>query len=362
MPDVSFESATRHFDRAPTPAVAELSLEVASGEFLVLVGPSGSGKSTALRMLGGLEPVDSGAVRVGGRDVTNLPPKARDVAMVFQNYALFPHLDVAGNIGFGLKLRRVPRAERDRRVHEAAAMLGLDDLLSRKPAELSGGQRQRVTMGRAIVRKPQVFLMDEPLSNLDAQLRTQTRAEISSLQRDLGVTTIYVTHDQVEAMTMGDRIAVMRDGRLQQAGKPRSLFDEPANTFVASFIGSPPMNLRTVPVKERAVLLGQTQLALPELSAGHVGARSTLTLGIRPEHCELSDQGVAMEVSLVEELGSEVFVYGVLADDRADDRSFAVRDHTHTPPRKGEIVHLSICGPVHLFDATTGERLAPGKR
>ena len=243
MATVTFERATRIYPGLDRPAVAELDLEINDGEFLVLVGPSGCGKSTTLRMLAGLEPIDEGSVFIGDRDVTSVPPKDRDIAMVFQSYALYPHMTVAENIGFHLKIKRVPKGERAERVREAARILDLDEFLDRKPAKLSGGQRQRVAMGRAIVRQPQVFLMDEPLSNLDAKLRVQTRTQIAALQRRLGVTTVYVTHDQVEAMTMGDRVAVLRDGVLQQCASPRDLFKHPVNVFVAGFIGSPAMNL-----------------------------------------------------------------------------------------------------------------------
>src|SRR5947209_3431954 len=244
MADVRYEQTSRVYDGTDAPAVDALDLQVEDGEFLVLVGPSGSGKTTALRMLAGLEPVDAGAIFIGGRDVTDLQPKRRDVAMVFQNYALYPYLTVAANIAFPLRIARVPRAERDRRVLEVAQLLGLEQYLERRPGQLSGGQRQRVAMGRAIIREPSVFLMDEPLSNLDAKLRVQMRAEIASLQARLGVTTVYVTHDQSEAMTLGDRVAVLGDGRLQQCDTPRTLYDQPANMFVAGFIGSPAMNLR----------------------------------------------------------------------------------------------------------------------
>ena len=243
MATVTFDDATRTYSAIDHPAVDHLDLEVQDGEFLVLVGPSGCGKSTTLRMLAGLEPVDEGTIRIGDRDVTRVPAKDRDIAMVFQSYALYPHMTVAENIGFHLKVKRLPKAERAERVREAAKILDLEAFLDRKPAKLSGGQRQRVAMGRAIVRQPQVFLMDEPLSNLDAKLRVQTRTQIAALQRRLGVTTVYVTHDQVEAMTMGDRVAVLDNGVLQQAASPKDLFTSPVNLFVAGFIGSPAMNL-----------------------------------------------------------------------------------------------------------------------
>ncbi len=247
MAEVRFEQATRTYPGGDVPAVDALDLAIGDGEFMVLVGPSGSGKTTALRMLAGLEEIDAGAVLIDGRDVSDDPPKRRDVAMVFQNYALYPYLTVAANIAFPLRMAKVPRAERDARVREVAELLELTPYLERKPGQLSGGQRQRVAMGRAIVRKPRVFLMDEPLSNLDAQLRVQMRADIAELQGRLGVTTVYVTHDQAEAMTLGHRVAVLKDARLQQCDTPRVLFDRPANTFVAGFVGSPAMNLCRVP-------------------------------------------------------------------------------------------------------------------
>ena len=242
MATVSFQNATRLFPKSELPAVDQLNLEVHDGEFLVLVGPSGCGKTTSLRMLAGLEHVDDGSIRIDDKDVIDLPPRDRDIAMVFQNYALYPHMNVAQNMAFSLRMAKVPRAEIDERVRATAKILEIEDYLERKPRQLSGGQRQRVAMGRAIVRKPRVFLMDEPLSNLDAKLRVATRAEIAALQRKLGVTTLYVTHDQVEAMTMGDRVAVMKDGVLQQCDTPRMIYAQPANAFVAGFMGSPPMN------------------------------------------------------------------------------------------------------------------------
>src|SRR3954462_3685679 len=256
MAEVRFEQATRVYPGSETPAVDALDLDIADGELMVLVGPSGSGKTTALRMLAGLEEVDAGAGMIGGRDVSDDPPKRRDVAMVFQNYALYPYLTVAANIGFPLRMARVPKAQREARVREVADLLELPPFLQRKPGQLSGGQRQRVAMGRAIVREPQVFLMDERLSNLDAKLRVQMRADIAELQARLGVTTVYVTHDQAEAMTLGHRVAVLRDARLQQCDTPRVLFDRPVNIFVAGFVGSPSMNLCTLPVTDRKVAFG----------------------------------------------------------------------------------------------------------
>src|SRR2546430_13764690 len=267
---------------------------------MVLVGPSGSGKTTALRMLAGLEEIDAGAVLIGGRDVTDLAPKERDVSMVFQNYALYPYLTVAANIGFPLRIAKVRKAERERRVREVARLLGLEEYLERKPAQLSGGQRQRVAMGRAIVRLPSVFLMDEPLSNLDAKLRVQMRADIAALQADFGVTTVYVTHDQSEAMTLGHRVAVMRDGRLQQCGPPRELYDRPSNTFVAGFIGSPSMNLCTLPISNGAISLGGASIP-----AARGNGRQDLVVGLRPESLDVAPDGLPARVEGVEELGAD---------------------------------------------------------
>src|SRR6266496_205674 len=312
MATVTFEGATRFYSGNPTPAVDNLDLEVADGEFLVLVGPSGCGKSTTLRMLAGLEGVDEGAIRIGEREVTDLPPKDRDIAMVFQNYALYPHMTVADNIGFHLKIEKVPKAERAERIMEAAKLLDLEPYLERKPAKLSGGQRQRVAMGRAIVRRPQVFCMDEPLSNLDAKLRVQTRTQIASLQRRLGVTTIYVTHDQIEAMTMGDRVAVLKDGLLQQCDTPRALYDRPDNVFVAGFIGSPAMNLRTVKMVEGGVEMAGSVIPLDRAVLAKAGG-DKVTLGFRPESLEVAAEGgFPVTVHVVEELGSDAYLYGTL--------------------------------------------------
>ncbi|MSZ58870.1 MAG: ATP-binding cassette domain-containing protein, partial [Actinobacteria bacterium] len=261
MATVVFDKASRTYPGTTSPAVDQLELTVADGEFLVLVGPSGCGKSTSLRMLAGLEDVDTGSIRIGDRDVTHVAPKDRDIAMVFQSYALYPHMTVAENMGFALKIAGVSKDERARRVQDAAKLLDLEPYLDRKPKALSGGQRQRVAMGRAIVREPQVFLMDEPLSNLDAKLRVATRTQIAALQRRLGITTVYVTHDQVEAMTMGDRVAVLKDGLLQQVDTPRNLYDKPANAFVAGFIGSPAMNLVVAPVSGGQAALGALKIA-----------------------------------------------------------------------------------------------------
>src|ERR671926_74008 len=282
MADVQFHQATKVYAGTDAAAVDALDLEIEDGEFMVLVGPSGSGKTTALRMLAGLEEVDAGAVLIGGRDVTDVRPKDRDVAMVFQNYALYPYLTVEENITFPLRIARVKKAERAKRAREVATMLGLEEYLQRKPGQLSGGQRQRVAMGRAIVRLPSVFLMDEPLSNLDAKLRIQMRADVAALQSDFGITTVYVTHDQSEAMTLGHRVAALHEGRLQQVGSPRELYDRPTNVFVAGFIGSPAMNLWTMPVGPNGgVSVGHATVPLPGGGDGH--GRGSLVLGLRPE-------------------------------------------------------------------------------
>ncbi|MFE7632185.1 ABC transporter ATP-binding protein, partial [Kocuria sp. NPDC057446] len=304
MSSVRYANVTCQYPGAERPSVTDLNLDIADGEFLVLVGPSGCGKSTTLRMLAGLEEVTGGNIYIGDRDVTDVPSRDRDIAMVFQNYALYPHMTVAENMGFALKIAKIPTDERRRRVEEAAKILDLTDYLDRKPKALSGGQRQRVAMGRAIVRSPQVFLMDEPLSNLDAKLRVQTRTQIASLTRRLGVTTVYVTHDQVEAMTMGDRVAVLKDGHLMQVDTPRALYDRPATEFVAGFIGSPAMNLFRVPVAGGAATFGTLSLELTrEQQAALTGDK--VTVGIRPEdlHPAPEGTGLPIEADVVEELG-----------------------------------------------------------
>jgi multiple sugar transport system ATP-binding protein len=323
--EVTLEDVTKVYADG-TPAVSDLDLDVADGEFMVLVGPSGSGKTTALRMVAGLEDITDGEVRIGDRVVNRVPPKDRDIAMVFQSYALYPHLTVEDNLGFSLKLHKVPRAERKRRVLEVARILGLEEFLDRKPRNLSGGQRQRVAMGRAIVRQPAVFLMDEPLSNLDAKLRVQVRAEIARIQRALETTTIYVTHDQTEAMTMGDRVAVLKRGMLQQVDTPQVLYDSPINLFVGGFIGSPAMNLVEAELREEAgrlwAVFGSQRLHAPdEVLAARPSLRerigSRLVLGIRPESFtdaaeqtdKPDDERIRANVELVERLGSEVYVH-----------------------------------------------------
>ena len=344
MTTVSFERATRRYPGTSRPAVDRLDLTAGDGEFLVLVGPSGCGKSTSLRMVAGLEPVDSGRIRIDHRDVTHADPKDRDIAMVFQNYALYPHMTVAQNLAFALKIGRIPRAEVRDRVLDAARLLDLEPHLDRKPKDLSGGQRQRVAMGRAIVRRPQVFLMDEPLSNLDAQLRLQTRNQIAALQRRLGTTTIYVTHDQVEAMTMGDRVAVLRDGVLQQCAAPRELYRDPANVFVAGFIGSPAMNLISLPVLNDSVALGGWEIRAPRGISG-----PDVVVGIRPEHLEVSGIGIEIEVDVVEELGADAYVYGRIVDGATP---VIARTDGLDPPQRGGRVRLQpVGGHIHFFGA-----------
>ncbi|OMQ43015.1 ABC transporter ATP-binding protein [Ensifer sp. 1H6] len=340
----------------------EFSLEITDGEFVVLVGPSGCGKSTMLKILAGLEAASGGKILIGDRDVTDLAPGDRDIAMVFQNYALYPHLTVGQNIGFGLKMRGMAKTEIDKRVQEAARILAVDHLLDRRPKALSGGQRQRVALGRAIVREPRAFLMDEPLSNLDAKLRVHTRAEISALHKRIGVTTVYVTHDQIEAMTMADRVVIMRDGLVQQIADPDTLFQKPTNLFVASFIGSPGMNfLRTRITGGHIELFGQTFAARPGVANGEV------IVGIRPEHLSLGQGGVTFQVKpvLVESLGSEKYVYfepGQYAfhQGREDERGkgLIARVPYSGTIREGEELSLSFDpSHIHIFDAQTEEAI-----
>jgi multiple sugar transport system ATP-binding protein len=361
MAEVSYVKATCIYANNPVPAVKELDLEIADGEFMVLVGPSGSGKSTALRMLAGLEPVSGGTVQIGGEDVSDKPPKDRDIAMVFQNYALYPHMSVAENMGFALKLRGVDKKARQEKVREAAAMLDLEEYLGRRPGSLSGGQRQRVAMGRAVVREPSVFLMDEPLSNLDAQLRVETRAHIAALQQRLGTTTIYVTHDQVEALTMGHRVAVLRDGLLQQVDTPRNLYDSPANEFVAGFIGSPAMNLREARLAPDGALLGEVSIPLSQatLAAAHRAGLETVILGLRPEAFTSSLDGpLPLQVTLVEELGADSYVYGWLPGDNTDGKPFVVRHDARVSPAVGDVLHLDVAqGTELIFDPAIGARV-----
>lgn len=373
MATVTFDKATRIYPGTERPAVDSLDLHIEDGEFLVLVGPSGCGKSTSLRMLAGLEDVNSGRILIGDREVTDVQPKDRDIAMVFQNYALYPHMTVADNMGFALKIAGVPKADIRKRVEETAKMLDLTEYLDRRPKALSGGQRQRVAMGRAIVRQPQVFLMDEPLSNLDAKLRVQTRSQIASLTRRLGVTTVYVTHDQTEAMTMGDRIAVLKDGLLQQVGDPRDLYDRPNNVFVAGFIGSPAMNIGSFQVVEGGAQLANTRIPLARevLSKIVPEDRGHVTVGFRPEALDVVSQAtegaIPIKVVLVEELGADALAYGELVmggaaareiHSGAGEAQIIVRVDPRTPPRKGDTIWVAIRpGELHAFAASTGERL-----
>ena len=357
MASVTFEKATRIYPGGTRPAVDQVQLTVKDGEFLVLVGPSGCGKTTTLRMLAGLEEVNEGRILIGDRDVTQVPPKDRDIAMVFQNYALYPHMTVSENMGFALKIAGVKKDERAARVLEAAKLLDLEPYLDRKPKALSGGQRQRVAMGRAIVRKPEVFLMDEPLSNLDAKLRVATRTQIASLQRRLGVTTVYVTHDQVEAMTMGDRVAVLKDGVLQQVDTPRALYETPANVFVAGFIGSPAMNLMTLKISAGGVKFGNTTLKINAAVLAKTKEKS-ITVGLRPEDLVISKKdGIQVEIDVIEELGADAFLYGsaVIEGKKTD---VIARIGSISSLRSGDKVYLKPQGGItHLFDVTTGLRL-----
>ena len=363
MANVTYEKASCVYPGADKPAVDELDLSIEDGEFMVLVGPSGCGKSTSLRMLAGLEEVTSGAVMIGDVDVSRTPPKDRDIAMVFQNYALYPHMSVAENMGFALKMAGVNKTERAERVRDAAKLLGLEEFLDRKPKALSGGQRQRVAMGRAIVREPVVFLMDEPLSNLDAKLRVQTRTQIATLQAKLGTTTVYVTHDQVEAMTMGHRVAVLLDGILQQVDTPRSLYDTPQNVFVAGFIGSPAMNIKTVPLTDQGAVFVNMILPLSreQIEAARAnGGDGKVTVGFRPEDCDLvgeTEGGMPVEVELVEELGSDAYVYGHALLEGGAER-FVVRTDGRRTPSMGDTVNVKPrVGSHHAFNAVTGERI-----
>jgi multiple sugar transport system ATP-binding protein len=365
-------------------AVKDMDLTIGDGEFMVLVGPSGCGKTTALRMVAGLEDITSGVLRIGGNPVNDKTPKERDIAMVFQNYALYPHMTVAENIGFALKLRKLPKDQLNAKVKEAADILGLTDWLNRKPGQLSGGQRQRVAMGRAIVREPSVFLMDEPLSNLDAKLRVQMRAEVARIQRQLGVSTIYVTHDQVEAMTMGDRVTVMRSGELQQVDTPQNLYDSPDNVFVAAFIGSPAMNLYDAVVGERArsLKVGSQVIELPEAVAVKrppllTYAGKDVVVGMRPEHLHASGPDktgprLVGDVDLVEALGSELVVHftidanRVIAEGAVDkDEAAAVRSgegvarvEAKTPVKPGDKITFSVdTEDMQFFDTNTGRAI-----
>jgi multiple sugar transport system ATP-binding protein len=389
---IQLDGITKRFGGGVT-AVDDVSLEIGDGEFMVLVGPSGCGKSTMLRMIAGLEEVTEGEIFIGDRQVTDLPPKDRDIAMVFQNYALYPHMTVEQNLGFGLKLRKTPKAEIKRRVSEAARILGLEPLLKRKPAALSGGQRQRVAMGRAMVREPQAFLMDEPLSNLDAKLRVQMRAELARLRDRLQTTTVYVTHDQIEAMTLGDRVTVLRDGILQQVDTPHNLFHNPVNLFVAAFIGSPSMNLVEARIEGREVVFGSYRFPLPDNVDLRDREGQSIVLGIRPsdfEDAELAREtgNPVMEVTIevTEELGSEVYVVFsvdapavvsedvkaaadedddgpalLIHDDATSRSSFTARVDAATRARPGQTLRLAVDNErFYFFDPATGRSLLAG--
>ena len=380
MATVSLEGINKVYENG-FHAVKDLSVDIAEGEFMVLVGPSGCGKSTALRMIAGLEDITSGILRIGGKEANDETPKERDIAMVFQNYALYPHMTVAENIGFALKLRKLPKDQLNAKVNEAAEILGLTDWLDRKPGQLSGGQRQRVAMGRAIVREPSVFLMDEPLSNLDAKLRVQMRAEVARIQRRIGVSTIYVTHDQVEAMTMGDRVTVLRDGILQQVNTPQNLYDNPDNVFVAAFIGSPSQNLYDAALTEgaRSIKLGSQEIPLPDAVRAKRPALASfagkdVVVGMRPEHLPAAKPGYAGptlvgEVELIEALGSEQVVHftidahrviaeGALEKDEAEAMSSGegvARVEAKYPVKVGDRVTFAIdIEDMQFFDSQTG--------
>ena len=375
MAEVVFDHVTRIYPGNDKPSVDDLNLDIKDGEFLVLVGPSGCGKSTTLRMLAGLEEVNKGSIRIGDKDVTTMQPKDRDIAMVFQNYALYPHMTVADNMGFALKIAGTPKEEIRKRVEEAAKILDLTEYLDRKPKALSGGQRQRVAMGRAIVRKPKVFLMDEPLSNLDAKLRVQTRTQIAALQRQLGVTTLYVTHDQTEALTMGDRIAVIKLGILQQVGAPTELYDKPANVFVAGFIGSPSMNINTHPVVNGKAKIGEDTIDLPAEAVNKLTAEDNnqIVVGFRPEDASLApadDQNAfSLKVVNVEDLGSDGYIYGnIITDGSATEAATqvmsdqnkltTVRVNPRVLPKVGDTVKIKIDpAKMHLFAPSTELRL-----
>jgi multiple sugar transport system ATP-binding protein len=357
MATVTFENVWKRF--GDFTAVKDLNLGIQDGEFMVLVGPSGCGKTTSLRMIAGLEEISDGTLRIGERVVNDVAPKDRDIAMVFQSYALYPHMSVKDNMSFGLKLKKTPKAEIDKRVGESAAMLGLENLLNRKPRELSGGQRQRVALGRAIVREPAVFLMDEPLSNLDAKLRVETRANIARIHQRLGTTTVYVTHDQVEAMTMGTRIAVMNVGELQQVGPPQELYDHPRNVFVGAFIGSPSMNMVDVAADGSTVSGSGVSFPIPS-RYGKVDGGRPLVAGFRPEHLELGDlsdaAGIRAKADVVEYLGDNELLH-VTVDGHAGDVVAIVSSEHRVKP--GDVLELKLpLEKLHLFDKATGESLA----
>ncbi len=362
MAEVRFEHVAKRYDQVAV--IEDLNLDIRDQEIMVLVGPSGCGKSTALRMIAGLEAISEGTIEIGGRRVNELPPKDRDIAMVFQNYALYPHMTVRENLEFGLKIRKVPPAERERLVQNAAAILEITPLLDRRPRQLSGGQRQRVALGRAIVRQPSVYLFDEPLSNLDAKLRVQMRSEIKTLQQRLKTTTVYVTHDQTEAMTMGSRIAVMKDGKIQQVGTPLEIYDRPRNLFVANFIGAPPMNVIAAELRDGGTTLAASGFTLPvpgalrAATAGRDGGK--LIVGVRPEHLlDPSDAAAGptallpVEVEIIEPLGDEVIVHA-----RAGDDLLVYKLEPRHTPEPGQRLEVAVeVDRMHLFDPVSGLRL-----
>jgi multiple sugar transport system ATP-binding protein len=358
MAEVRYENATRVYPGAGRPAVDALTLAIGDGEFVVMAGPPGCGTTTALRMLAGLEEVDEGTILIGGQDMAGVASRDRDVAIVFQNYALYPSKTVGENMGFALRMRGIGEEESARRVREAARLLDLEPLLDRTPRNLSGSQRQRVALGRAIVREPKVFCLDEPLSNLDASLRAATQAQITELQRRLQVTTVYVTHDQAEATAMGQRVAVLQDGRLQQFATPAELFDRPANAFVASFIGSPAMNLFDATVEQDGISLAGASLRLGDAQRRAVQGRERVVAGIRPQHVSAGDGELELMVALVEDAGGDAYIYAQLAGDPGRNvivRAGAVR------PQPGELIRAGANpGHMHLFDAASGERIGDG--
>jgi multiple sugar transport system ATP-binding protein len=384
MAEIVLDHVTKTFDGGVV-AVDDVTLTIEDGEFLALVGPSGCGKSTLLRAIAGLEDVSGGSVLIGDRDVTELAPRHRDIAMVFQSYALYPHMTVRQNLGYGLKVRRTPKAEAKKRVDEVARMLGLEELLERRPAQLSGGQRQRVAMGRAIARKPQAFLMDEPLSNLDAKLRVDMRASLAQLHQQLGVTTVYVTHDQVEAMTLGQRVAVMRDGKVLQIDGPQRLYKEPRNLFVAGFIGSPSMNLLEAQIEEGQVVAGSLRIPLePDREPARPSSGRTV-VGIRPEafeDAEFARRGlptIDVDVAVLEELGSDAYVFFQTDAKRVAPEALALEEDAVLVPDVGALVSARVDprtnahvgdrlrlavdpGRLHFFDGTTGASLLRGAR
>jgi len=358
MAEVRYENATRVYPGAGRPAVDALTLAIGDGEFVVMAGPPGCGTTTALRMLAGLEEVDEGTILIGGKDMAGVPSRDRDVAIVFQNYALYPSKTVGENMGFALRMRGIGEEESARRVREAARLLDLEPLLDRTPRNLSGGQRQRVALGRAIVRQPKVFCLDEPLSNLDAALRAQTQIQITELQQRLQVTTVYVTHDQAEAMAMGERVAVLRDGRLQQFATPAELYGRPANVFVASFIGSPAMNLFEATVEQDGIRVGGASLRLGDAQRRAAQGRNRVIAGIRPEHLSAGDGELALKVALVEEAGGDAYIYGQLAADPGSNVTVRAGP-VHAQP--GEVISAALdSARLHLFDAVSGERLGGG--